>query len=361
MAVSILVDAPAFWQALAADIRAARHYVYLQAMTFEADAVGKDLAQALIACPAADRRVLIDSFSKYIVSDHFVYKPANWFNRAVQQERLDTLGLEQDFQRHGIQCRFTNPPGFLLHRFPARNHKKLIVIDDRIAYIGGINFSEHNFAWHDLMVRLDTPEIATFFKEEFLFTWNGQNQHIKKTVGEFDILICDGQNNAPIFEPVMTALATARKEIFVQSCYLMFPFFDCLRTAVSRGVHVTLLTSSVNNWRHLRDYIPWEAQRAGIELRFYPNRMTHLKAILIDGEQLIFGSSNFEFLSYLLYQEIMVMTRQTELIEAFKNQVMLPDLAQSLPVRLAVRPGIGRLRYLQLKLLSKIVPWLSRI
>lgn len=58
----------------------------------------------------------------------------------------------------------------------AKNHKKLIVIDDRLTYIGGINFSEHNFAWHDLMIRFDDRAIAKFFTTDFLDTWSGRER-----------------------------------------------------------------------------------------------------------------------------------------------------------------------------------------
>ena len=60
--------------------------------------------------------------------------------------------------------------------------------------------------------------------------------------------------------------------------------------------------------------------------------MTHLKAMLIDNRYLVAGSSNFDYLSYRLYQEIVAIFRQEELIADFRERVLLPDLANSLAV-----------------------------
>jgi cardiolipin synthase len=57
--------------------------------------------------------------------------------------------------------------------------------------------------------------------------------------------------------------------------------------------------------------------------------MTHLKAMLIDNKYLIAGSSNFDYLSYRLYQELVAVITDANLIEDFRARVLLPDLANS--------------------------------
>lgn len=348
MNARILVDSEAFWRELAADIAAAKRHVYVQAMTFEADTVGRRVAQAIGASTAADRRVLIDEFSRHKVSDRFVHAPGNRGDAALQKERADTLKMAAEFADHGAQCRFTNPAGFLLHRFPARNHKKLVVIDDRIAYVGGINFSDHNFAWHDMMFRFEDAAVAAFLKEDFLATWEGRNQCLSRQLGEYAFHLCDGRENERSFAPVVSAIDRARRSIFVESTYLTFPLFGRLRAAVARGVHVRLITSEINNFREMRHYVPWEAVRSGVELRLYPGRLTHLKAILVDDDVLIAGTCNFEFLSHLLYQEIVLLTSDRRLIAEFREQVADPDWGHARPFDGRVHALKGRLRHLQL-------------
>jgi cardiolipin synthase len=349
----ILVDSGAFWQALAMDLAGARGHVYLQTMTFEADSVGMRAAQAIMDSRAPDRRVLIDEFSRHKVSDRFVHAPANRGDATLQRERAETLRFPEVFAARGVQCRFTNPAGFLLHRFPARNHKKLIVIDDRIAYVGGINFSEHNFSWHDMMVRFDDPGLAAMLKEDFLATWEGRNQSRIERVGDLTLCLCDGRNNGTTLAPVLDAIDRARASIFIESTYLTFPVFGQLRAAVARGVHARLITSEVNNFRELQHYVPWEAARAGVELRLYPGRLTHLKAMLIDDEVLVGGTCNFEFLSHQLYQEIVFLSSDPGLVAEFQERVAAPDWERSLPFRGGVSEWRGRLSHLKLALASR--------
>jgi len=76
-----------------------------------------------------------------------------------------------------------------------------------------------------------------------------------------------------------------------------------------------------------------ESARAGIDLRLYQSGMSHLKAMLIDDEYLIAGSSNFDYLSYRIHQELMGIFTAPELIADFQLRVMLPDLTNSVGTR----------------------------
>jgi len=76
----------------------------------------------------------------------------------------------------------------------------------------------------------------------------------------------------------------------------------------------------------------WSRPRSNIDLRLYQRGMTHLKAMLIDDQYLIAGSSNFDYLSYRLYQEIVAIITDAETIADFRERVLLPDLANSLAV-----------------------------
>ena len=77
MRLELLQDAAEFWPRAEADIRGAGRRVYVQALSLEGDATGQGLAAALLESPAAERRVLVDSFTKHVVSDRFLHAPAN--------------------------------------------------------------------------------------------------------------------------------------------------------------------------------------------------------------------------------------------------------------------------------------------
>ncbi len=93
-----------------------------------------------------------------------------------------------------------------------------------------------------------------------------------------------------------------------------------------------IVTPEQNNWSYFAKYARVESARSQIDLRLYPGRMSHLKAMLIDDEFLIAGSSNFDYLSYRLYQEVVGVITAPEVIAQFRERVMLPDLAKSIVV-----------------------------
>ncbi len=353
MKIELLVDAPAFWDNLKADILSAKKSVLVQAMTFEADTAGLALADTLLAATSPERRVMLDCISTYMVSDQFFYKPRNFRNPDLQAERKATFQMVRDLNDGGVQVRWIHPLGPAMVRILARNHKKIMVIDDEVCYIGGINFSDHNFGWHDMMLRVESAELAAILTKDFMQTWDGKPLSATHRLADMDLFLCAGRDNPAQFDKLFELLKQAEREIFIESTYFTTPFFEKLQ-AVTPGVKITLLTSEINNWPQMRDYIPWAAARANVELRVYPDRLTHLKAMLIDDKFLVVGSSNFEFLSYNLYHELVAVVRQPEAIAAFKEKVMLPDLQVSLPYQAPVRPVMGKIRDMQFKAIGRL-------
>ena len=329
MNIQILVDFDAFWTSLARDIRAAENHVLVQTFSFEGDRVGCLLAEAMIESRAPDKRILADSFSRVVLSDKFLYAPANWFDKQLRREIKATRELHASLKRGGVHVKHGNPFGLSPRRCVTRNHKKLIVIDERVAYIGGINFSEHNAAWHDMMLRLEDAEVARFFCREFLACWNGNSIARSESFPGAELHTLDGRSNRTVFQKVLSLIAQAQSSIFIASPYISFPFYDHLKEASRRGVPVTILTPQTNNWRYFTDYARWESARCGIDLRLYKKGMSHLKAMLVDDQYLVVGSSNFDFLSYRIYEEIVAVITDAEVIESFRSQVMVEDLRNS--------------------------------
>ena len=332
MKIELLVDFKEFWTRLSEDIRAAESSVLVQTFALEGDNTGKRLAEALISSTAPDRRILADSFTQIVLSDRFKYSPSALIDRELQDEVRQTRGMKQDLKASGVEIRFTNAYGPTPRRILSRNHKKLIVIDDRAAYVGGINFSDHNAAWHDLMLRIEGAGVAEFLREDFLSTWRGENRVARQSAGGIEILSTDGRTNREVFQRVLDLIDGARKSIFLESPYVTFPFYERLREATRRGVNVTVLTPEQNNWRFFGNYARIEAARSQIDLRLFRGRMSHLKAMLIDDECLVAGSSNFDYLSYRIHQELIAIFTDPQLIADFRERVMLPDLAQSVAV-----------------------------
>jgi cardiolipin synthase len=316
---------------LRADICAAKESVFIQTFALEGDSIGKQLAEALLASRAEDKRILADSFTRIVLSDRFRYAPSNLFDAKLKEEARETDLMRAQLSSAGVAIRFTNPYGAAPRKLLSRNHKKLIVVDNRAAYIGGINFSEHNAAWHDMMFRIEGTDAVEFLRKDFVSTWDARERPAHRTCEDVELLTLDGHDNRRAFQRVLELIDRAQHRIFVESPYITFPFYERLRAAAMRGVEVKIVTPEQNNWRLFRNYARLESARSGIDLRLYRG-MSHLKAMLIDDEYLVGGSSNFDYLSYRLYQEIIAIFTDCELIDDFRDRVMLPDLAYATTV-----------------------------
>ena len=353
MKIQILVDFDAFWTSLSRDIRAADKHVFVQTFSFEGDRVGRKLAEAMLESRARDKRILADSFSKVVLSDRFLYAPANWFDQQLTQEHKATRELHARLQCGGVDIKHGNPFGLSPRRCLTRNHKKLIVVDDRLAYIGGINFSEHNASWHDMMLRIEDPDIARFCSRDFLDCWDGKSQARSERFDGAELHALDGRSNRKPFGRVLRLIDEAQSSIFIASPYISFPFYDHLHNARRRGVPVTILTPQSNNWSYFTDYARWESARCGINLRLYKKGMSHLKAMLVDDQFLVVGSSNFDFLSYGIYEEIVAVITDRDVIANFRAQVLVPDLRNSERVEEQAEVERSGWAGLRLKLFSK--------
>jgi len=353
----LLIDSGNFWERLREDIDSARRKIYVQTLSFEGDSVGLDLAGAMTASYAPDKRIIVDCYTKYVISDRFLYTPRNLLDPNLRREDKETARMIAALQTDGTRVKFVNPVGPLFTRFAYRNHKKIIVVDDQISYIGGINFSEHNFAWHDMMLRIEDDRVALFLAGDFLATWEERDFAGRGRFGSIELLSLDGRTNAAGFAPLFDLIDKARDTIYVQSPYLTFPFSHRLRDAVARGVQVLVVTPEQNNKKALADYIVWEAARSGFDLRLYSDRMTHLKAMLIDNSRLIVGSSNFDYFSYRFEQETMAIVTDPAVIADFSARVIEADNAFCRPADLPQGNLRGRISTLQLRAAGQISSW----
>ena len=325
----LLIGAPAFWARAASDIERAKRRVLVQAMTFEGDAAGQTAADAVEASGAVERRVLVDDYSRFVISDRWVAGRPDKLPAALRAEVEVTHAMFTGLARGGVGVRRTNPIGRLFTNYPARNHKKLIVADDA-AYIGGINFSDHNFAWHDFMLRIEGAQAADWLAEDFQATWQSRARAGEIDLPGLTLRSLDGRTNAAAFGDLMAMIGAARREIVVISPYLTFPVTGALARAARRGVRVRLITPWPNNKPTVRDHLLATARRAGFEIILL-REMIHLKGLLIDGARLVIGSSNFDFVSLAAEEELMAVVGDPATIADFVARIVRPALDTALP------------------------------
>ncbi len=332
MKATLLVDAPAVWRAIKADLAAAQRQALFQTYSFEGDSVGEALTDALLASQVEDRRLLIDSYTLANQNDTWLHTPAALLDADLRAEVRNTRRLVRGLRADGVGVRFGRPLGFLGRRLFHRDHKKLVLFDDRVTYLGGVNFSEHNFAWHDIMIRVEHAGLARFLRRDFDASWQGRSLRETRRFGDVgaEIHLLAGAGNPAAMAPIVEVLSEATRSIDVISPYLSPPFTKHLAAAAQRGVRVRVITPQGNNKGYLKRFVVAEAARQGYELRLYQPAMIHMKCMLVDGETLVTGSSNFDLMSYCGFlAEVVAVIRDPGLVAQFRRLVLEPDIRAS--------------------------------
>jgi cardiolipin synthase len=245
---------------------------------------------------------------------------------AVGSPRIDSAFLEPLRAAGGRVYPFLPPRLFTLRPvINFRNHRKILVVDNRRAFIGGINIGDVYLEWNDLAVEIRGPEVDRLqevFAEDWYFTVREELTR-DKYFGQW--VFCEGQADgewAPAAfcatissgpeqelnatrEMLFLAFTKARKRIWILTPYFV-PYQSiqaALRSAVYRGVDVQLLVPARNDigliQRASRSFFPG-LLHGGIRIFEYLPRMLHAKAVVLDDDLLFIGSANMDTRSFKL-------------------------------------------------------------
>ena len=303
-----LLDNREFIEDLHRALASAERRVLIQVMTFDGDASGLGVADLLVAAVGrgVEVRLLVDCFALRYVSDRKATDPS------VRDEAAATEGMFDRLRAAGVAVTFTQPFGPVLFFGLSRNHKKLYVVDDH-AYLGGINISDHNFAWRDFMIRTTDLAIVDALTEDFARTERGDRRSVNTTV----------LTNREI-EPAFTEIInSATGSLVLASPYSLDAGIVKL-LGQARTPAKAVITAQQNNYRWLRlaePYIWSRLARAGVELRTYPD-FFHARFLLADDDKLLIGSSNFSRHSFRCNQEICLLITDAEFIAGFKTRML---------------------------------------
>jgi phosphatidylserine/phosphatidylglycerophosphate/cardiolipin synthase-like enzyme len=172
------------------------------------------------------------------------------------------------------------------------------------------------------MIKLSGSELAEGLIHDFEQTIENSNQSKKILLKNGDqVFFMDGLNSKHLYDDLFSQITKAQHQIEIISPYVSEPFLGHLRQF---GSQVTIYTPSENNKSGLKQLMLSVAKTSGFSVFEDQRGMSHLKAILIDESTLIFGSSNFDFVSYYCEQEVIYVTTNSALIESFKESVLIP-------------------------------------
>ena len=230
------------------------------------------------------------------------------------------------------------------------DHSKVFIIDERYAYIGGMNFGrEYRYEWHDLMAGVEGPVVASLQKQfnkkwAQAGLWGDCGLAVQTLCG--DRLHQGSTNSAEwidlrrlytktfdrqIRRAELEAINRARSHVFLENSYLYNnQMILALVEARLRGVDVRVIMPGENDFApgHSSNLITSNfLRRHGVRVYFYPG-MSHVKALLVDG-WVCFGSANFDALSLRLNREGNLATSDADFAARFRREVFDTDFAKA--------------------------------
>ena len=354
--VTLLEDGKATYAAMLAAIRGARSNVHVESYIFESDEVGREFARALVERRKAGVtvRVMYDAVGS-------LDTPREFFGELREQ---------------GVEVVAYNPvnPGTVITeglRLNHRDHRKLLVVDGRVAFLGGINISSvytpsggstgsgsggpggssrkkktpyADQPWRDTAVRLEGPVVADV-QRAFVRMWQAQTKEKlderalfpklqpagSQVVRAIDALPENGPN--PLYVALISAIESAEQSVHLTIAYFVpHPeLVESLKEAARRGVDVRLiLPSKTDSWLVFeagRSYYE-ELLEAGVRLYERKARLLHSKTAVIDGVWATVGSTNLDWRSLSTNAELNAVVLgpdfATQLDDVFRK-----DLTQS--------------------------------
>ena len=354
--------APAFLAALRDDLCACRDTLRVQFSTFEGDASGEDFAALLIerAASGVSVQLVLDHYSDFIADDvlpvHLTRRPA------LRAERERTRALLDRMVAAGVQLRRTAPLGSMARYMLYRDHKKLIVIDERVAYLGGINVSDHNFAWNDFMVRVEGP-VVDDLATDFASTWHSHRTRLAAPPVVGDYVVNQAAGRPAVLDETLRLIDGARSTIFLETPSLLGHRIErALLDAADRGVRVSVVVPSQHNrwiFRVWSRKTMLEIRHPNITLQGYRGcgAMTHAKLLIVDNQRAVVGSANLFALEAMTQKELCLFTDDASLLEELRCQAAVDSL-QSAPLD-PPRSSVGRFSYSILEL--AVDAWTRRL
>ena len=300
--VDIMTDGYAFFPELLKDISGATHHVHINMYIFEDDALGRLVADALMdkARQGVKVRLIYDDVGCWRVGNRFF-------------EQMREAGVEV--------------VAFLPVRFPSftskvnyRNHRKIIVIDGRIGYIGGMNVARRyvSTAWRDTMLRLEGGVVYAF-QRAFLVDWYFVDHTLitdrvyyppvsdlpttKSQLPLAQVVTSGPMARYPeIMQGFVRIILAARRYIFIETPYFLpnEPILFALKTAALAGVDVRVMCplrsdARFTDWAS-RSYLR-EICEAGARVYLYEPGFLHSKLLISDDSLVSCGSVNVDFRS----------------------------------------------------------------
>ncbi|MDQ0413647.1 cardiolipin synthase [Mesobacillus stamsii] len=312
--VKILKNGDETFSELKQKLREAEKFIHMEYYIFRSDRLGKEIIDILI------------TKAKHGVEVLFLFDAAG-------SMKIDAADIK-NMQHAGIQAAPFSPLkyGFFNQKFNFRNHRKIVIIDGEIGFVGGLNVGVEYLGedekigfWRDTHMML-TGEAVYTLHNVFLLDWEYVNrekilahQVAEKKLHESDEL--DGAVQVVPSGPdtqqgIMSDFYYTMMSCATKSIWIATPYFvpdeairTALRVAAAKGIEVRIIVPEINDsfltQYASRSYFS-ELLRNGAEIYLYKKGFLHQKVIIVDGNIASIGTANMDMRSFHLNFEVNV-------------------------------------------------------
>ncbi len=291
-----------YYNAMIEDIESAQKYIYLETFRIGKDEIGEQFKRVITkkAKEGVEVKILID------------YWGAGPIDKSYFDELIKNKGEVRFFEKIIYNADvFTRS-----HR---RNHRKLLLIDDAVSYIGSSNITGYNMNWRESVLRMAdniTPVFVKLFKQDY----RNYNKYIQSNTyntkpiihGGFEII-----RDAPsitrknVNKKFIRLIKEAKRSVTIETPYFLpgFNLRKAMMEAAQRGIQVNVILpkhSDVGLIDILRNKYFGILFKAGVKIVFYEPNNLHAKLMLVDRKTFAIGSSNFDYRSFRYMYEIMI-------------------------------------------------------
>ncbi|MEZ5556832.1 cardiolipin synthase [Haliea sp.] len=309
-AVELLIDGQQTFNSILVGLESAEHHILLESYIIRDDNLGRRIG-----------RVLSDK-ARSGVSVHVLYDE-------IGSRNFHRTGLCRQLRQTGVQVAAFNTTQGRRNRFQLnfRNHRKIVVVDGRVAWVGGHNIGDEYLGldprighWRDTHLRLQGPAVLGV-ELAFATDWRWATQRVLSVVHPDAEDVHRGNENVLVFpsDPssileqaglmFLQVIVAARQRIWIASPYFVpdRSIVSALQLAALRGVDVRVIIPDepdgpvvgMANWSFTRELLP-----AGVKVYRYQGGFLHQKVLLMDNHLAGIGTANFDNRSFRLNFEI---------------------------------------------------------
>lgn len=344
--IKIFKDGIEKFQMLKNEIEKAQHHIHLEYFIVKSDMIGNQIKDLLIKKSKEGVKV------RFIID-----KIGSSKTKKTYFSEMSEAGIDVVLYSYFLAPLFKN-----LHiQINYRNHKKIVVIDGKVGFIGGINIGDEYLGkgklgyWRDthIMVKGDfVLGLQAIFFDDFLsikkynaksiFFGNALNNYYPSendSIGKMIQFCISGPDSdyPAIMQSTLKMLSMAEKNIYISTPYFVPPenIMETLKVAALSGIDVRILfPGKCDHYPVYQASLTYlhELCKAGVKIYFYPNNsFLHAKVITIDGKISSIGSANMDIRSYLLNHELSAVIYDADTTCIFDN-MFHEDTGFSTPV-----------------------------